>query len=124
MGTLRADVTPGEQMPTGYAPAYRDWMRDVAVCYPIGLHLLVRWTRSAYYWLVLVGWTGQMRPVEPVDESPNFIEFSPAYVRFREDIGMMLISVEVDDYDLLHSEKFPKMHQVGKLAFYWEDDDG
>lgn len=46
---LRRDVSPYEMFPRLYAPAYYDNMRRVAVCYPIGLHLVVALARWAYY---------------------------------------------------------------------------
>lgn len=39
-----------ERIPVGYAPAWRDWGSDRDVCFPIGLHWLVRWARAFWLW--------------------------------------------------------------------------
>ena len=39
-----------EKIPLGYVPAWEDWHRKRAVCYPIGLHWLMRWMRSFWHW--------------------------------------------------------------------------
>lgn len=54
------EVTEGGAMPRGYAVAYwRPWS-NAAVCYPIGIHLLVSVARSAYthvqHWRCPEGW--------------------------------------------------------------------
>lgn len=54
------EIHEGARLPWGYAPAYwRQWSA-VAVCYPIGLHLVVSVARSLYtrfsHWRCPEGW--------------------------------------------------------------------
>lgn len=48
----------GELIPRGYAPSYRAPDRDCVVCYPWGLHWLVRWARDLKFWIMYVGYPG------------------------------------------------------------------
>lgn len=41
-------VNEGCEYPTGYGFAYRDWMRNQAVCYPLGLNWLVGLLHKAH----------------------------------------------------------------------------
>ncbi len=43
-----------EQMPMWYSPVYLEWGGRRTVCYPIGLHWLVRWARSFWLWALRV----------------------------------------------------------------------
>jgi len=45
------DVLQGMELPRWYAVAWHDYSRNVAVCYPIGIHLLVGWPRLVWKWL-------------------------------------------------------------------------
>ena len=54
----------GELFPTFYGPAYRDFDREVTVCYPLGLHLLMRWMRDLWCWLMVVGRPGYRENLE------------------------------------------------------------
>lgn len=49
---LDIQIYQGDAIPHWYGVAYYDFARDTAVCYPFGVHLLVRWARSVYWWLV------------------------------------------------------------------------
>src|SRR5579859_3103382 len=42
----------GERLPTGYAIAFVDFVIGRAVCYPVGIHLVVRWARAIWFWTV------------------------------------------------------------------------
>ena len=41
-----------------YAIAWRDFDTDRAVCYPVGLHFLMRWSRDLWCWVRGVGLPG------------------------------------------------------------------
>ncbi|KKN23497.1 hypothetical protein LCGC14_0904320 [marine sediment metagenome] len=51
-------IKEGMTIPRGYAVSYRDFLTESKVCYPIGIHLLVRWSRDLLYWLMRVGYPG------------------------------------------------------------------
>ena len=51
-------------MPWWYAPAWRDFPREVYICMPMGLHLLARWARDCWFWLHEVGLPGYRQRVE------------------------------------------------------------
>jgi hypothetical protein len=42
-------ITVEQTVPAYYGVAYYRWDLHAAVCYPIPLHLIVRWTRNAYF---------------------------------------------------------------------------
>ncbi len=44
-------VQEGEKLPWWLGLAYWEWSRPVAVCYPIPLNLLIRWSRNVYFWV-------------------------------------------------------------------------
>ena len=46
---LRREVAAGIMLPRFYGIAYIDIMRNLRVCYPIPLNLLVRWARNAWW---------------------------------------------------------------------------
>jgi len=50
---LKKAIEEGDCIPTGFRIAYLDFHYQVAVCFPIGVHLLVRWFvrlwRLTYY---------------------------------------------------------------------------
>ena len=48
----------GEMIPHWWAVAYRDFDRDVAICYPIPLHLIIRWLRDIRHWFMHIGRPG------------------------------------------------------------------
>jgi hypothetical protein len=53
-------IADGEMMPRWYALAYHDHYHGVAVCYPVGIHLVMQWwewlrwrvTRAKHYSLM------------------------------------------------------------------------
>lgn len=45
-------VCAGDTIPNWYGISYYDYAKNTAVCYPFGVHLLVRWGHSLYWWLV------------------------------------------------------------------------
>ena len=51
-------VDEGLPLPRGYAVAYRDFLVNSKVCYPLGIHLIVRWARDLIFWLGRVGYPG------------------------------------------------------------------
>jgi hypothetical protein len=51
----------GEVLPKGFAPCYPLFECRSVMCAPIGLHLLIRYVRAAYLWLVRVGWYRYVR---------------------------------------------------------------
>lgn len=53
--TIRHTKREGEEIPWGWAVSYRDFDTDRGICYPIPLHLLVRWQRDIRFWLMRVG---------------------------------------------------------------------
>jgi hypothetical protein len=42
-------ITPGEMMPKYYGLAYRDFLRDIAICYPFPFNYVVHIVRR--YWI-------------------------------------------------------------------------
>lgn len=48
---LAKRIPEGGMWPRGYGYAYREWDRNEAVCYPLGLNWLVGWVRMA--WIAL-----------------------------------------------------------------------
>jgi hypothetical protein len=62
--SLNRFVSEGQIIPWGYAVAYRDFDRDTKVCYPIPLHLLVRWVRDFRFWFMRVGRPGYRERLE------------------------------------------------------------
>ena len=54
----RRELVEGSRIPWGYGLSYRPFDRDVAVCYPVPLHLIVRWCRDLWFWIVKVGFPG------------------------------------------------------------------
>ena len=51
---MKKMIFEGGTIPRGYAPSWDDWSKaQVEVtCYPIGIHLIVRYTRRLYWWFV------------------------------------------------------------------------
>jgi hypothetical protein len=43
---LQRVIMGGERVPRGYGIAYRDFLMDAVVCYPVPLNWLVRWGRD------------------------------------------------------------------------------
>lgn len=61
---LRRFVPDGAMPPRSYGVAWHDWARDGRVCYPFGLHLLVRWGVDVYWALLRKrsrGWERELR---------------------------------------------------------------
>lgn len=54
----------GMPMPWGYAVSYRDFRLQGRVCYPLGIHLVVRWSRDFTLWLMDVGYPGYRQRIE------------------------------------------------------------
>jgi hypothetical protein len=46
---MRKEIEEGGRIPRGYGVAWRAFDLAVVVCYPFGLHLLVRLVRGAYW---------------------------------------------------------------------------
>lgn len=61
---MRYDKREGEEIPFGWAVAFRDFDRGCGVCYPIPIHFLVRWGRDLRYWLMRVGRPGYRERTE------------------------------------------------------------
>ena len=61
---LRHFKREAELIPFGWAVAYRDFNTERSVCYPIPLHLLVRWARDIRFWLMTVGRPGYREKIE------------------------------------------------------------
>ena len=57
-------VSEGGSPGRWYATAYKDFDKEVRVAYPIGIHLLVRWSRDLLYWIKLVGRPGYRERLE------------------------------------------------------------
>lgn len=47
--SMQRRIADGERIPSGYAPAYRDWLSNHTVCYPVGVHWLVRAGRTVWW---------------------------------------------------------------------------
>jgi len=47
-----------EVIPWGYGPAWRDFNRQVIICYPLGLHWIMRWGRDLRHWVMGAGFPG------------------------------------------------------------------
>jgi len=54
----------GARIPTGWAVSHRDFMRQVTICYPIGIHFIVRWSRNLFYWLMSAGYPSWRQTLE------------------------------------------------------------
>lgn len=52
-------VAEGEITPWGYAPAWFDPWSNGVICFPVVLHLLARWIRTAWHKVRLWGWPEQ-----------------------------------------------------------------
>ncbi len=50
---IRKVINQAEVVPPWYGLAYRDLIRAQAIAYPIGLHLVVRWSRDLWYRFIL-----------------------------------------------------------------------
>jgi len=48
---MKKIIDEGMRIPKGYGIAWRDFARDQAICYPIGLNQIVRWARKVYFWI-------------------------------------------------------------------------
>ena len=46
---LGIELATGQKLPPGYGLAYRDYLRDCAVFYPVPLNVLVRIAREIYF---------------------------------------------------------------------------
>jgi len=53
---LRSEQEEGERLPNGWAISHRDFLRQVSIAYPIGIHFLVRWGRNIFFWLMKAGY--------------------------------------------------------------------
>lgn len=47
---IRREVLQGSRIPPWHRIAYRDFFRDCAVAYPIGLHIVVKLCRRVWEW--------------------------------------------------------------------------
>ena len=52
------ELMEGSKVPWGYGLSYWHPTKDAAVCYPVLLHLIVRWCRDLWFWIVGVGFPG------------------------------------------------------------------
>jgi hypothetical protein len=55
---VRRYVDEGETIPPFYGVSHRDFARGASVCYPVGLHALVRWGRDLRAWVMWSGLPG------------------------------------------------------------------
>ncbi len=49
---MKKTIPDFESIPQWYGVAYYDHLMRWSICYPFGVHLLVRWAHSLYWWLV------------------------------------------------------------------------
>jgi hypothetical protein len=61
-------VHAGDVIPDWYGISYYDYTKNTAVCYLFGLHLLVRWGNSLYWWLV---WKRPSRRENDLEQAYN-----------------------------------------------------
>ena len=54
----RRELEEGNKVPWGYGLSYWRYESLTAVCYPILLHLIVRWCRDLWFWIVKAGFPG------------------------------------------------------------------
>lgn len=47
---MKIYLRQGEVIPSTHRVAYYDFLRDFAICYPVGIHLLVRLARRIWEW--------------------------------------------------------------------------
>jgi len=47
---LQIDALAGEEIPRWYGLAWRDYNRDVGICYPMPLHFIFGWARLLWLW--------------------------------------------------------------------------
>lgn len=45
------EYAEGARIPFWWGVSYLSWESDRAICYPIPLNLLIRWSRDLYYWI-------------------------------------------------------------------------
>lgn len=57
-------VEEGYELPRLYAPCFREYPFDVLVCAPVGLHLVIRWARDLWFWILRVGYPGYRERIE------------------------------------------------------------
>jgi hypothetical protein len=48
-------IRPAEMLPAFYGIAWRDWLRDEAICLPVPLNVLARLARAGWVWLRVGG---------------------------------------------------------------------
>jgi len=56
MKLTKFEIEEGQRIPFGWAVSHRDFLRQTTVCYPIGIHFIVRWSRNIFFWLMQVGY--------------------------------------------------------------------
>ncbi len=62
--SIRFEKEEGQVMPRGYAVSYRDIRMQTTICYPLGIHFLVRWSRDSLFWLMRAGYPGYRQRIE------------------------------------------------------------
>ena len=55
MKILKLEHEEGARIPFGWAVSHRDFLSQTTICYPIGIHFIVRWSRDIFFWLMSVG---------------------------------------------------------------------
>lgn len=61
---IKRIVNEGERFPKGYGLAWRDFEKGTGIFLPLGIHLIVRWSRDFYWWIVFVGRPGWLEKRE------------------------------------------------------------
>lgn len=94
-------ICEGEEYPRGYGFAYRDWMRNQAICYPVGLNWLAgalheAWNRLRHgpfhnadrfdHQLIMANIAGQARGIEIGEERASRRFYDAGYRAASNDI--------------------------------------
>lgn len=91
-------IEQGGVIPKGYAVAYRDLRLQTEVAYPLGIHLIIRWSRDLLFWMMRVGYPGYRQRMEHeifligVEEGiKRTTQFNPSYPSELNDLLRFLL---------------------------------
>lgn len=79
---LRKEISPFEQLPRFYGVAYTEFNRDIGVCYPIPLNIVVGLWRKLLWWLrapIKLGIEGKNFRIIGEDISDGYHTFTELY---------------------------------------------
>lgn len=64
MSIFRRRLAEGERVPYWWANTYYDPLTNYVICYPVGIHFLVRWWRDFRFWFWHLGHPGYRQRIE------------------------------------------------------------